>query len=510
MTILRAQKPDGTFGEVQMDAGGNLLVNDGGRRTRVVSGRSAGCSLEAFINTGNETADVDNYMGVLFYNVPIVTTCSNLRLVYGNFVGSAANTDPVTIRASVEIEGALYPIYFGGRRETIVEGSVIESDPLGLSVEAGTMMKVRTYYNLGSAGTQLPMSDLYIHGYDSACFADADTRQDANGWKDALLTVLDSVDFTSWGDYVVDARTFAPVAVLGDVDPGQRSVAILGDSIAAGLGDNNLTLNGFAARALSEAGIPFVNIGLTGEESDALVRDPRRLRLMSNCTHAIVAYGRDDVTNGRSLQTIKERLLNLWTALSERGLRVHACTVTPSVDPENTALAYLSVEHQVPASHADVLDALNDWIRTCPAPLSSVFDTAAEISARNEDGQPVWKVWDNPAVTMPYSGGHVADGYTLVRIEDVTEFPHTGLGDIPAWPSPFPPGGLVKFAGQYQRLDSVQYDQGDFQLAVHAVEEGFPATGLVYFYDTCTLDGLHPTPTGHIAMSNAVDTDQLT
>ncbi|MDO8588962.1 MAG: hypothetical protein Q7T82_18200 [Armatimonadota bacterium] len=35
MSVLRAQKPDGTFGEVQMDAAGSLLVADGVRRIRV-------------------------------------------------------------------------------------------------------------------------------------------------------------------------------------------------------------------------------------------------------------------------------------------------------------------------------------------------------------------------------------------------------------------------------------------------------------------------------------------
>jgi lysophospholipase L1-like esterase len=512
MTILRAQKPDGTFGEVQMDADGNLLVNDGGRRSRVVSARGAGCGYKAFVNTGSEVPDTDNYMGVLFYNMPIAATCSDLRIVYGNCVGDTANIDPITIRASVELDGALYPIYFRGKRETVLEGSVVESDPLSLTVAAGTDVKVRTYYNVGAAGKQLPMTDLYLHGYDMACFADSETRQDANNWKDALLTVLDSPDFTSWGDYSGDSRSFAPIAILGDVDADRKSVAILGDSIAAGGGDNGGAANGFIARALREAELPYVNVALTGEESGTLVVDPRRLRLMNNCTHAIVAYGRNDITNNRGLQTIKNRLLELWTALSDRGLKVYACTVTPKVDTDATNQAFLSVEGQTLAgnSHVDVLDALNAWILTCPSPLSGVFDTAAEVSAKNLQGQTVWKAWDNPVVSLDYHDGQFGGGATLASVANVTGFAHSGLGIVlDPLPLPWPWHSVVKFnAGDFHLLNWQGYYSGEYSLAL-SEDVSIPATGEVHIYDNFTLDGLHPTTSAHIAMSRAVAVERL-
>lgn len=199
------------------------------------------------------------------------------------------------------------------------------------------------------------------------------------------------VDQTTIGtiaDYASAFGLFGPSAILAipaDTS-GHRSYAIVGDSIGTGYYDTDVGVNGWPKRVFDSTGIPMVNLSFGGA---SLWRSwpvagtaAAHLGLAEGCTDAIIALGRNDLTDSRTLVQMQEDFTTLATALINRGMRVHAATVTPGTNATNTAV--LGTE--------SIRVGFNDWLRTLPAGITTCFDTADATETSRNSGY--WKTGD--------------------------------------------------------------------------------------------------------------------
>jgi hypothetical protein len=82
--------------------------------------------------------------------------------------------------------------------------------------------------------------------------------------------------------------------------------------------------------------------------------------------------------------------------LTARGLKVFQTTICPRTTSTDN---WTTTTNQTPYAHEDIRVALNDWIRTCPAPLSGFFDAADLAETSRNSG--IWKVG------YPSDGTHI-------------------------------------------------------------------------------------------------------
>lgn len=317
--------------------------------------------------------------------------CCDLRLVYGNSYinGSFIETDganAVPIKASVEVNGVIYRVTFGGLQTgTVDPGGKLVSDPLGIEIAQGTKFYVRTFINAAAA----PQANYAVYG-----------NSGGGGWTA-------TTDLTAPGSGTVwesAAYIFAPRAVLGT--PTTRNlptVAIVGDSISAGTNDfgdggrasnftgysdTGLPAGGYIVRGLA-AKYGWINVGVpsdTAQNFIALGGHYRRIAHLSGCTDAIVEYGINDVGAGRTFAQVQADLLAVWALLIRRGMKVRQTTLVAKASSTDL---WTTTGGQTPYAQESVRVAINEWIRTTPAPLVGYIE-AADLSetARNSG---LWK-----------------------------------------------------------------------------------------------------------------------
>lgn len=320
-----------------------------------------------------------------------VVDCCDLRLVYGNSYinGSFIETDganPITVKASVEVGGTIYRVTFGGLLSgTVDPGGRLISDPLGIEIAQGTTFNVRTFVNSASA----PQSNYACYGNSLSGGFTATTD----------LTAPGSAAVGSAAAYVYTVR-----AILGT--PTTRNlptVAIVGDSISVGTNDfgdggrasnftgysdGGLPAGGYIVRGLSTR-YGWINVGVPSDQAqlfNAPAGHYRRISHLSGCTDAIVEYGINDVTAGRTLAQIQSDLTNIWNLLIRRGMKVRQSTILAKTTSSDL---WTTTTGQAVYGSESVRTALNDWIRTTPAPLTGYIE-AADLSetARNSG---LWK-----------------------------------------------------------------------------------------------------------------------
>ncbi len=350
-----------------------------------------------------------------------------------------------TVRASIEYPvGTLTPAYSAdGRRD--------------ITLEAGGIGK------LFAPGVEIPANtDFWVRSRLTCTTSDAIPQMNGgvatNGDFASNLSTAATSDYTATTSGQPAATGFSTFAVsLVTVIPAKPMpcVALLGDSITQGTGDQTTDaintvaglLPGWGLRALSVGGsgrfrprIPAVNLSISGETAANVAtptKNSRRLALIdaSGATHAFVALGTNDLNLGGTIASLQINLIRIWAQISRRGVKVYANTLTP-LAPTSTD-SYATVANQTPSANDPNRVAYNNWLR---------------------DGAPM-------------------DG-TLTAVPAGT----TAVGTLRASQSGHPLAGYMELA------DSVESsrDSGKWQV------------GMVL-----TTSPLHPSTNGHIAMANA-------
>jgi hypothetical protein len=443
----------------------------------------------------------------------------DLRLVYGNWVTNAGNGDTdasnggaIPIRAAVEYPaGTITPVFFTGQRDgNLGNGATLTTDPVGVNIPPNTQFWVRTYLNVPS-------------GYKWPQVVNSSGNTLGEGFAAGDLTAAGSASIARSDSYL-----FAPIAILGR-SSATRAVALVGDSIMAGQGDvNDMSIvngtAGFGSRALTSAGITWASIALPGEKADTFINAPtgsiRRLPIISNCTSAVCDYGANDLQPGSSqpYATLTANLVLLWRALAVRGMRVWQTTITPNT---NSTDNWATVANQTVDTYRSnpIRVQLNDWIRagapldpTALTPvavgtsgallagqsghwLTGYFDTADAVETSRNSG--IWKA----------TGRAVTDGAITTGTATLTSATAAfASGDVGK--SVFVKGAGASAGDLATTISSVT----NATTAVLAANAGTTVSGATVGIGTngYTVDGTHPSPSGHAAMATAIDVTKLT
>lgn len=357
---------------------------------------------------------------------------TDLRLIYANNYNASelVNPNPITLAAAIEgpvLSGYNQPVIFeatfGGNLSKPLDGSgILISDPIGYDVVTATGIYVRTFVTC-TAGNKIPKG-----------FSVDTTRGESVVYSNTAPVNYTTYDANHLG--VVMPTTagtgFGPIAVIGTVSPaaaaGQQPspiipiIGLLGDSVMAGYGETAASRPasgwGYGRRALNNA-FPFLCVAASGELAaqwgQAATGAGRRLRssLLDGCTHAVGNHGINDLKAGASLATIQARLVEIWTALSKRGIAVYQATITPFTTSGD---GWTSLTQTKALADDTVRTGLNDWIRTIPAPLTGCFEIADLAESARNSG--LWKPGYTGDGTHPNSTGHAA----LAAGVDVSKF----------------------------------------------------------------------------------------
>lgn len=458
------------------------------------------------------------------YGHKVTSSCYDVRLVYGNYVGNGVTVsdgpNPITVKASIEpivnavvgsgAAGSVWPVTFNGAASvTIQPGAYAVSDPVPLRAVAGQFMYTRTNVSV-SAGGKWTLSQ-YVGGGDR-------TYQDG-------FTI--GSDITGTG--AITGSTFGagygPSAILGVLANGvsePKTVLISGDSIAYGAG-NTVQDQSYLVQACQAASIAWVNIARASELASGFSGTARRQRmpLAAGCSHAVVEYGVNDFNGGASLATIQASLLDIWNDYAARRLRVYQTTITPVATSTD---GWLTTGNQTPSAGNAVRVNLNAWIRA-GAPIDPNTKAAVAVGT---SGALIAGAAGHPLATCPaYPLGYIeaADSVESARDSGKWKTPERTVADaaitsgsatLTSATAAFTSadvGKSVRVAGAGAAGAALSTTIASVTNATTVVLTGAPAgttvSGASLAIGVYTADGTHPTSTAHAALAAGANLTNL-
>jgi hypothetical protein len=228
----------------------------------------------------------------------------------------------------MNFSGSFVPAKFGGRRQFTIEPAhdVVTSDPVAVQLSPGNAFFVRSFAAMSGPGLQL----MDYPGTTSRLTGEFDSRNTTPADQTMVPATLSNTGGGYW----------CPVAVLALVNlpagqPVPGAVLILGDSIAAGTGDNAdaLGLQGYIQRSL-EGNIGFiaaargsstaVSVSVHGDGQYALSVD-------AGITDVLLEDGRNDLLsfNVTDVQ-LESTILQVAARYVSAGKRVWCFSVPPT------------------------------------------------------------------------------------------------------------------------------------------------------------------------------------
>ncbi|GAA2436218.1 hyaluronate lyase N-terminal domain-containing protein [Mycolicibacterium llatzerense] len=341
----------------------------------------------------------------------IAAACTNLRLVYTNFLtaypydgaGEITAAD-LPIAVGLEVNGTIYRATFNGQTNiTINAFGVTVSDPIGVDIPAGTWVYVRTYTS----------STNYYADHQAILAGSGGFTATTDLTAPGSAAIADSINYL-----------LGPAAVLGTPLSRIPTVLGVGDSIMGAIGDQfyppqefNTTYSnggrgGFLGRGAKNYGFGSINVGCGGELASQwnTVNRARRMGFARYCRTALVNYGVNDLAGGASVATVQASLIMLWSTLGAIGLRVFQNNILPQTTSTDQ---WRTTGNQTVKSWEANRLALNAWLRD-GAPMVNgaavAVGTAGAVRARYFQGN---------TVVGAASGAHPL--YGTVEVADAAE-----------------------------------------------------------------------------------------
>jgi lysophospholipase L1-like esterase len=322
---------------------------------------------------------------------------SLIRLVFNNSSigasGETAGLNAHTVKASIEYNGVIYPVYFAGARtKTLAVDEQVISDAVAVSIPADTMFHVRTFLTTAVLGEKWPV-------------AQAANTSLGEGFA-STTDKSDDVAYTSFSS----ASVYCPSAILGYTRATDTAnVMVIGSSSGWGQGDTaeaGYYDYGYISRALSnEYGyIKFTRASTAMSQYLTGAGYARMLAWMNivKPTHIIHQLGSNDLTSGASLATMQSRLAEMWDILGSTGARVIQATYTPVTTSSDS---WATLAGQTLANSNLVRIATNEWIRSVPSSaITGYLETCSVVESSPNSG--LWQV-NGTANAYTADGTHV-------------------------------------------------------------------------------------------------------
>jgi lysophospholipase L1-like esterase len=357
-----------------------------------------------------------------------------MRLAFGNFYRAPTETDnsnSITVRAAIEVKSTggtqyTYPVSFNGS-ETVVIGArsgIVLSDVIGAIFPPNTTFHVRTEVTVAS-GERFPVG-LITHSSNNW------SGGTSIGSENYVRSLGPSVVYNT-GNLAGSATPgYGPYAAIGEPLENMPSVIIVGDSIAAGTGDNiatNIIAGSYVGMArglvtqITEPGIiiPYTRLCRGGDSLNtfisgvSLADNARTFTAAQWATHCICNLGNNDIA-GSDLATIQSKYLYLWNLLRTAGVKVYQVTMFP-----RTTGTYTTPGGQTIVANYGVgqlRDQVNAWLRNSAVQLDYIdglIDPQYLVEDASNPGK--WKSADGALTadgTHPNSTGHQLIGAEIL------------------------------------------------------------------------------------------------
>ena len=251
-------------------------------------------------------------------------------------VGMNSGTTAATANGQPFTFGGLFvPVKFGGKRSFLIEPAhdVVTSDPAAVQLPPSTWFMVRTAASMSGPGIQtmdLPAGGRITVTASSGSFTEFSNRSTTLNDQTMTPVTLSNTGGGYWG----------PVTLLGLVTPasGQTApgaVLVLGDSIAAGTGDqaDSLGYLGYIQRSL-ENNVPFVTVARGSTTAFGLLSHgdgQYAVSIDTGITDVLLELGRNDIEQfSISASQLEGYIQSLASRYSYAGKRVWCFTVPPT------------------------------------------------------------------------------------------------------------------------------------------------------------------------------------
>lgn len=445
----------------------------------------------------------------------IPAACTNLRLVYTNFltnypydgIGEVTAAD-LPITASLEVNGTIYRATFSGQTAwTINAFGVAVSDPIGVDIPAGTWVYVRTYTS----------STNYYADHQAILAGSGGFTATTDLTAPGSAAIADSINYL-----------LGPNAILGTPLSRIPTVLGVGDSIMGTIGDQfyppqeiNTTYSnggrgGFLGRGSKNYGFGSINVGCGGELASQwnTVNRARRMGFARYCRTALVNYGVNDLAGGASVATVQASLITLWSTMNAIGLRTFQTNILPQTT--STDQFRTTTNQTVKSWEANRL-SLNAWLRD-GAPMvggaAVAAGTVGAVRARYFQGNtiigaafgahPLYgtiefadtaeSARDSGKWKLPYSSRTVTDAVVTAASTTVTSttgnFTTADIGKFAVINGAGTAGAVYSGTVNSAALTSTQ-----IKVYIAPVTSVNPAT--MTLLDAVTRDGAHPDPMLH-------------
>jgi len=343
--------------------------------------------------TGNGLSDGVLTGGTAVIRHQATRTAYGIRLMFSNHYpespGGAAETpgtNVITVKASVDFpSGTLFPVTFGGSDSVeIAPGANVLSDPIGIDIAKGTYFWTRTFVAVNS-GEKFPRGAFATH----SAFGEGHNYSSAGG---ADVTATGAVPSTGANEYV-----YSPAAILGlPVDPGKAVIAVVGDSIVAGTGDDQtgwvsrLFGTNYSFQKVAYPSESMVKWGGPGNKAQTY----RRVGLLSQVgvTHVLAEHIVNDL-GASSVPTLQGYGFTYWTYLSRAG-KVYATTCTPQSSSTDSWATTGNQAVLSPALNEPRRVQWNAWLRdgapmTAAGAAQAVGATGGTVLRAGQAGHPL-------------------------------------------------------------------------------------------------------------------------
>ncbi|MBS7539396.1 SGNH/GDSL hydrolase family protein [Ancylobacter lacus] len=409
-----------------------------------------------------------------------------------------AGPNAIAVKASIEYPaGTFTPVTWSGAGSvTLTGGQVLDSDDIMIAIPPGTQFWTRTYVSVAGVGMKWPL------GYAVGSTASTNILGMSGGGRTL------SSDLTTSGTIAnLSTTSYGPSAVFGNPAVGTRSVAFVGDSIATGQGDQDISAGndgGFIVRAINNR-YGWVRVSRPGERlQQAALNFTMRGQIISQAaTLFICQHGVNDPGAGRTTAQMQADYITLWGLVSSQGIPVWQTTLTPR--PAAAADGWMTLAGQTLSSSEGVRSGVNVWLRD-GAPI--IAGAAAPVGSTTairagETGHPLAKVVDSAAAVEDLATGKWKPPFDLRTVTDaVTAIGSTTLTSATAafaagdqWKRIWVSGAM---SSPVQISAVVNATTVTLSSAATATLSG--ATAL--FGTRNTDDGVHPTTPGHKAMAD--------
>lgn len=431
--------------------------------------------------------------------------------------------------------------YSTGAAQVITDASITAVD-FGKPV-TGTNIPANSYVGTVTVGTSFLLSSTSGSQTNVSPTGSGTTLTiggDLTAPNIAAATIPDS----STSGYVPNCITMRPLQAIGS-SKQTPVLAIVGDSVAAGSNDTtagyggrNITIpaiggGGFVVRALESAtGIGYIMAALSGDQASLVVQSTyhfRRWTWLGAGTSMLCEYGRNDLSNARTLAQIQANLITIWSYGAQLGQRVFQTTITPYTDSTD---GWTTTGNQT--SHAgnqeSIRVSLNTWIRagapvTSAASLTPVAVGTPGALVAGQPGHPLFKYWEiaNTIESAQDSGlwavnagrqvtdGHITSGQ-VTYTSATANFTAADLGKTITVAGAGAAGAIL--LGMIQNINSTN----SATLIIFTAAAGFVGSNTAGTTVTTavsnigvsnTVDGLHPVPSSAILMAAGIITSEI-